>query len=581
MRSARPARSLGRLLGAGARAGPGWAAAGCPLPAASPPAASFPLLARYRVSGWHAGGQEGPPHSSVRRGAERSLALPRPLRGGCKRNSAQRTRGHDFGRGCVEEAGRASAVCCLFPEGVLQRRPCAHVWRTLVSRVWEAFPATFCGFDQASRWRTDSPALLIKNPRDGSQRGLKIAPWLLQAPQPASAAKASRVATASSVPSRLRRGPPEAPPTSLSPASLSCSPMVPGARPSLPPSLPPRASSRQSPRALLPLASACGVKGAPSTWETLCPAPCPGGRPGPQRPLNTVVGLFTMSPVRCGHLAVGLARSRLQASRVCHLGSLWPRGGATAGRVSADRPVQRCFLHSGLSLQDVHGASPWAPATPPALSMSRWCTCDPWGGWAMSARAPCISDVLAHLPFGLGLGWITGRLVLPGDRAWWFGRAMLHLWTWGYCWVGALNAGACPLPPDSGWGRPRSLHAQTLYTFPATSARVLGAGMCTASRSMSGASCGAEGPRHLPAGLGSTPGVVMGSDTLCASACPGPSLCLPIPSHVEVCLTLGPFTGSQGRGTGRPHTPSQRHSHCSRHPSSEAHSLPLPRAEPR
>ncbi|XP_059015327.1 uncharacterized protein LOC131823237 [Mustela lutreola] len=419
-----------------------------------------------------------------------------------------------------------------------------------MSRVCEAFPAAFCGFDQASRWRTDSPAPLIKNLRGGSQQGSKNSSVASPSPTACFFGQGSPCGTASSVSSRLRRGPPEAPPTSLGPASLSCSPAVPGARPSLPP----RASSRQSPRALLPLASACGVKGAPSTWETLCPAPCPGGRPGPQRPLNTVAGLFTMSPIRCGHLAMGLALSGLQASRVCHLGSLWPRGGATAGRVSADRPVQRCFLHSGLSLQDVRGASPWAPATLPALLMSPWCTCGPWGDWATSAGAPCISDVLAHLPFGLGLGWVTGRLVLPGDGAWWFGRAMLHLWTWGYSWVGALNAGACPLPPDSGWGRPRSLHAQALCSFPTTRACMLGAGMCTASRSMSGASCGAEGPRHLPAGPGSLPGVVMGSDTLCASACPGPSPCLPIPSHVEVCLTLEPFTGSQGRGTGRPHT---------------------------
>lgn len=163
VRSVRPARSLGQLLGAGARARPGWAAA-C-YPPASPPAASFPLLARCGVSGWHAGGQEGlpvwkPSHSSGPAWG-RVLAGPAAAPAGWLRM--------EFGSGDTRArpwpwvcGGSWPSPCCslslsrgrpvapaLWPWecGVMES---AHIWRELVSWVCEAFPGAFCGFDQAS-----------------------------------------------------------------------------------------------------------------------------------------------------------------------------------------------------------------------------------------------------------------------------------------------------------------------------------------------------------------------------------------------------------------------------------------------
>lgn len=69
------------------------------------------------------------------------------------------------------------------------------------------------------------------------------------------------------------------------------------------------------------------------------------------------------------------------------------------------------------------------------------------GPWAMSAAAPASQMRWPASPSAWG--WVTGRLALPGDGAWWFGRAALHLRTWGCSWVRRVP-GPARCPPDSG-----------------------------------------------------------------------------------------------------------------------------------
>lgn len=279
---------------------------------------------------------------------------------------------------------------------------------------------------------------MLKNLRGNSQQESKNSSVCFSKPQSLLLrAKAPRAAAASSVPSRLRRGPPRLhlPVPVLHPA-------VPGARPSLPP----RASSCQSPRALLPWLPPAGLaqrRAPPPPGRRSVRLPAQADVQAPQSPLNTVAGLFTMSPVRCGHLAMGLALGGLQAWRACHPGWLRPLGGATAGRVSADRPVPTRFLHPGLSLQYVCRASP-GTCHPSGFVDVTTVRVWPSGGLSHVCCGPCISDALAHLPFGLGLGHRQagaarrrGLVVRPSRAA----SADLGLL------LGAPSARACPLPP--------------------------------------------------------------------------------------------------------------------------------------
>lgn len=125
VRSARPARSLGRLLGAGARAGPGWAAAGCPLPACFSSRRLLPSLGSVQGQ-WLARGRTGGAPSFLGPAWGRAFAGPAAAPAGWLQEefSSEDTRARLWPWVC---GGSWPSLCCVL--SLSRGRPAAPALR--------------------------------------------------------------------------------------------------------------------------------------------------------------------------------------------------------------------------------------------------------------------------------------------------------------------------------------------------------------------------------------------------------------------------------------------------------------------